>query len=240
MDFKIEVEKRVEWIKKVIADSHTNGVVYGNSGGKDSALVGILVKMATNNVTSIIMPCDSKRNYSIDRDHALLMSRTYDINTIEIDLTEAKKVMKSLILPHAGDKVDMAYHNINPRLRMITLYTYAQSNNLLVAGTGNLSEATMGYFTKWGDGACDFNPVADMTATEIIQMLEYLDCPKEITEKAPSAGLYEGQTDEKDMGITYKDLDDYLRGKTEKNKEKIESVKAKTAHKRTMPRTYPN
>ena len=105
---------------------------------------------------------------------------------------------------------DAASANIAPRLRMITLYTIAASENRIVAGTGNRSEAYMGYFTKWGDGAYDFNPIADLTATEVFEFLRYLKAPSSIIEKAPSAGLFEGQTDEKEMGVTYKAIDKYI------------------------------
>ena len=93
---------------------------------------------------------------------------------------------------------------------MTTLYSIGGSENLLVAGTGNRSERYMGYFTKWGDGGCDFNPISDLTATEVFEFLTYLKAPINIITKAPSAGLYEGQTDEQDMGVTYKAIDDFL------------------------------
>ncbi len=238
MNYKLEIEKRVEWIKKLLLDTGTKGIVYGNSGGKDSTLVGLLAKQATDNLTGIIMPCESKRNYSIDREHALLIAEKYNINTIEVDLTEPKISFTNLLEPFIKDYVSMAYKNINPRLRMITLYAYAQSFGYLVAGTGNLSEATMGYFTKWGDGACDFNPIADFTVTEIFAMLEYMRCPREIIDKAPSAGLYDGQTDEIEMGITYNAIDEYLRNGGTKDNEKIEKAKMASEHKRNMPITY--
>jgi NAD+ synthase len=93
---------------------------------------------------------------------------------------------------------------------MITLYAVAAAESRLVAGTGTRSEAYMGYFTKWGDGAHDFNPIADLTVTEIYEFLAYLDAPMAIRTKAPSAGLFEGQTDEVEMGIAYSIIDRYL------------------------------
>ena len=125
---------------------------------------------------------------------------------------------------------------------MITLYNYAQREGYLVAGTGNRSERTMGYFTKWGDGAYDFNPIGDLTATEIFEMLKFLDCPQNIITKAPSAGLIEGQTDEADFGVTYKDLDTYiLKGEaTEEVKNIVDKAYNSTRHKRENPRIYPN
>jgi NAD+ synthase len=242
MDIKELIESKVEWIKKVLAEAHCKGVVLGMSGGKDSALVGILAKMATENVTGIIMPCQSKRNYLEDRDHALILNKKYDIQTLEVDLTSIKEAFAKLLEPLDESNAVMAYANMNPRLRMITLYNFAQRKGYLVAGTGNLSEMTMGYFTKWGDGAFDLNPIADMTATEVIEMLKYLGCPKEITDKPPSAALYEGQTDEEEMGIKYVDLDRYIRTQEGSlaTKEKVDKVKKITEHKRNMGRIYPN
>ena len=104
----------------------------------------------------------------------------------------------------------MALANIAPRLRMTTLYAIGAAENRLVAGTGNRDEFYMGYFTKWGDGACDFNAIRDLTVGEIYEFLDYLGAPKKFIEKAPSAGLFDGQTDEKEMGVTYASIDRYL------------------------------
>ena len=121
-----------------------------------------------------------------------------------------------------------------PRLRMITLYAIAASENRLVAGTGNRSEAYVGYFTKWGDGAHDFNPIADLTVTEIYEFLRYLKAPEYIINKVPSAALFDGQTDEGEMGITYNELDQYIAGENldEDKCRVIELLHRKSEHKR--------
>lgn len=239
-DWNKELEMRVAFIQTCLKNANAQGVVYGNSGGKDSALVGILCRRATNNVLALILPCGSSRNFGIDRDHALLMAKQYDIAIKEVDLTPLKELYVKTLSTVAALK-DMAAININPRLRMITLYAVGQSLGYLVAGTGNRSEATMGYFTKWGDGAHDFNPIADLTVTEIYDFLRFLGAPQVIIDKAPSAGLYEGQTDEGEMGITYAVIDKYLlEGKGEPAEvAKIEGAYARSAHKRSMPITYP-
>ena len=123
---------------------------------------------------------------------------------------------------------------------MTTLYAIAASEGRLVAGTGNRSEAYMGYFTKWGDGACDFNPIADLTVTEIYEFLRYLEAPDVIITKAPSAGLFEGQTDEGEMGVTYRAIDDFLlNGKvSEADKKIIDRYHNASEHKRKMPVVY--
>ena len=235
-DYAVELANRIKWIKKIIDEAGAKGAVFGNSGGKDSALVGILCKKAGVETLGVIMPCQSKTNYGLDKEHALLLSGAFDIPTIQIDLTKAKdELQKSLSI-----KKELALNNINPRLRMTVLYAIGQEKEYLVAGTGNLSEITMGYFTKHGDGACDFNPIADLTASEVKEFLKFLNVPNEIISKAPSAGLWDGQTDEQEMGILYSEIDEYiLTGKSsEEIKNKIEKAKEKTQHKRELPKTY--
>ncbi len=235
-DYKVELENRVQFIKNILADAHANGVVFGNSGGKDSALVGILCKLACEDVVGIIMPCQSKRNYDEDTTDALELANQFHIETLTVDLSETKSSIVDAIMP-VSDIAPLASNNIAPRLRMTTLYTVAQTRNALVAGTGNKSERTMGYFTKWGDGACDFNPIADLTATEVLEFLHYLNAPKNIIKKAPSAGLFDGQTDEQEMGLTYAQLDNYIKtGEANQAvKNKIDRAYKISAHKRRMP-----
>lgn len=239
---KENIQKRVNWIKSILQEARAKGVVVGMSGGKDCTLVGILCKMATENVSGIIMPCEASRNYGEDKKDALLVNEKYNIKTIEVDLTAAKKELRKVLYPISDSQYEMAYANINPRLRMIVLYNYAQREGYLVAGTGNRSERTMGYFTKWGDGAYDFNPIGDMTATEIYEMLRYLECPESIIKKAPSAGLLDNQTDEEDFGVTYEELDNYILTKQadERVKNIVDKAYKSTKHKREQVRIYPN
>lgn len=116
MNVKEEVEKRVEFIKQVLKESRADGIILGNSGGKDCALVTILSKMATDNVVNVIMPCESKRNYTVDRDDALKLSKKFDIETYEIDLTDTKLMLKDAVKDYCGDKSNMHFNNMNPRL----------------------------------------------------------------------------------------------------------------------------
>ncbi|MCD8373867.1 MAG: NAD(+) synthase [Oscillospiraceae bacterium] len=208
-DYKQEFDKRVEFIQNVLKTSRASGIIYGNSGGKDSALVGILCKAACDNTVGIIMPCASKRNFGMDKDDGLEVAEQYGIETRLVDLTPVREC-ETEMLSAVTNLTDAALANIAPRLRMTTLYAVAAAENRIVAGTGNRSEAYMGYFTKWGDGAHDFNPIADLTVTEIYEFLEYLGAPRCIIEKAPSAGLFEGQTDESEMGLSYAALDKFL------------------------------
>lgn len=247
MDVQTSIQKRVEWIRKILSESGAKGIIYGNSGGKDCTLVGALCKLATDNVLGVIMPCQSSQNYGSDRDDALRAGKHFGIEQIEIDLTKTKEALVAalgdeLTRDNAGEaNLKMANVNINPRLRMTTLYALGQARGYLVAGTGNLDEATLGYFTKWGDGAHDFNPIADLTVGEIYEHLRALNAPSTIIEKAPSAGLYQGQTDESELGIKYADVDKYLRGEQipEDVKTKIERARDRSLHKTRMPRKYP-
>jgi len=238
-NYETETKKRIEYIKGVLSDAHADGIVYGNSGGKDSVLVGILCKMACDNTVGIILPCGSKRNYTADKTDAEVAANQYNISTRIIDLSDARnEIIKSV--GEAATLTDNALSNIAPRLRMTALYTVAASENRLVAGTGNKSETYMGYFTKWGDGAYDFNPIADLTVTEIYEFLRYLNAPEEIINKEPSAGLFDGQTDESEMGVTYDSIDEFLNTGvvSEKDAAIINKFHSVSEHKRNMPSTF--
>jgi NAD+ synthase len=234
-----EIEKRINWIQEILAQSGAKGIIFGSSGGKDSAVVGALVKKATPHVLAVILPCG---NIDEDEEHAWKLGKTLDIKTIKVDIKEPFEALSKVINKSLnGDVLEgLSVSNMKPRLRMTTLYAIGQQKGYLVAGTGNKSESTMGYFTKWGDGAHDFNPIADLTVTEVRTIGDYLGVPHEILYKAPSAGLWVGQTDEEEMGVTYKEIDEYLlTGNTnERAKEIINEQYAKTEHKRTLPLRY--
>lgn len=238
-DYKKEFEGRVAFVKQLLKESGAKGIVFGNSGGKDSALVGIICKAACDNTLGIIMPCSSKRNYELDARDGETLAKQFNIETRVVDLSPVKEAMLSQ-LASATEVNKMADVNIAPRLRMTTLYAIAASEGRLVAGTGNRSEAYVGYFTKWGDGAHDFNPIGDLTVTEIFEFLRYLDAPACIIDKAPSAGLFDGQTDEDEMGFKYAELDELLlTGSTnERALAIIERMHRGSEHKRRPIRTY--
>ena len=238
-DYKAEYEGRVAFIRELVKNAGASGIVYGNSGGKDSALVGILCKAACDNTVGIIMPCASKRNYGQDTDDGIAVAGQFGIETRTVDLTavrerEMEELQKVCTLNSA------AINNIAPRLRMMTLYAIGAAENRLVAGTGNRSEIHMGYFTKWGDGASDFNPIADLTAGEVFAFLEYLGAPRQIIDKAPSAGLFDGQTDEQEMGVSYAAIDAYILAGTasEKDRAIIERYHRQSGHKCTGTAVY--
>lgn len=238
-NYEKEFAQRVQFIKQAVRESGADGIVYGNSGGKDSALVGILCKAACDNTVGIIMPCATARNFEMDKRDGEEVARAYGIETRYADLSAVKSAEKAA-LAGVTELSPAAEANIAPRLRMATLYAVAATENRLVSGTGNRSEGFVGYFTKWGDGACDFNPIADLTVTEIYEFLRYLKAPKCVIEKAPSAGLFDGQTDESEMGFTYKELDTYLDGGKidDAALERIQRMHARSEHKRREILTF--
>ncbi|MFH1146958.1 MAG: NAD(+) synthase [Pseudomonadota bacterium] len=219
-----------EWIKKEVEKAGAAGAVFGISGGIDSAVTAALCKKAAgDNSLGLIMPCHSLEE---DLRHAELVSSTIGVSTQRIDLAPAFDGLKALLPP--GNQIACA--NLKPRLRMITLYYFSNLHNYLVVGTGNKSEISLGYFTKYGDGGVDILPLGDLLKDEVREIARLLRIPREIIEKAPSAGLWAGQTDESEMGVTYNAIDKYLSDKKEEvspeKRERISAMIAKSVHKR--------
>ena len=189
------------WIREQVEKAGAAGVVVGLSGGIDSAVVTVLAKRAMgDHVQALILPCHSLGE---DERDALMLAETFGIRWERADLSMVYDVLLQQ-LPEAGL---MGKANLKPRLRMTVLYYYANRFNYLVAGTGNKSERMMGYFTKFGDGGADFLPLGDLTKSKVRELAEELAIPSRIIERAPSAGLWAGQTDEEDMNIRYEELD---------------------------------
>ena len=232
-DYKAEFEGRVAYIKALVEKTGVRGIVFGNSGGKDCALVGILSKMACDNTVSVMLPCGSSVNFGKDLEDAKALCEKFGIENRMGDLTAVKEAEIAALEKTGVELNSQALTNIAPRLRMTTLYAVGAAEGRLVAGTGNRSERYMGYFTKWGDGGHDFNPITDLTVGEVYDFLRYLGAPASIIEKAPSAGLFEGQTDEKEMGVTYAAIDKYiLTGEaTDEDRAVIDRYHARSLHK---------
>ena len=239
MDYQAEIVARASWITELLRTSGCQGIVLGLSGGKDSSVVATLCKRATDNVLGVIMPCSSLASDSND---ALRLAAAIGLETISIDLSAVMNLHLSAISEACGEVTALAASNMKPRLRMTTLYTIAQNRRALVAGTSNRSERCMGYFTKWGDGASDFNPIADLTVSEVLRLGEALGVEHDLLYKTPSAGLFVGQTDEAEMGVSYKAIDSYLLqgADTITNEERaiIERASRISEHKRRPIPTY--
>ena len=156
-DYAKEFADRVSYIRELVEKSGVSGIVYGNSGGKDCSLVGILCKFACENTVGIMMPCASKRNFEQDMKDAKEVSEHFGIQSRVIDLTDVRQCEMDR-LSDITTLTPAAVNNIAPRLRMTTLYAVAASENRLVAGTGNRSEAYMGYFTKWATAPATLTP----------------------------------------------------------------------------------
>ena len=220
-----------QWLRDEIARAHSSGIVLGLSGGIDSSVLAALGREALGRekVLGIIMPC-----HSIDEDEAdaRLLASELDINFMRADLSGTFDSLSEAI----GIELNsLAKSNLKARLRMVTLYAVAQTKNFLVCGTSNRSEYETGYFTKYGDSGVDLMPLAGFLKREIREMAKILHVPEKIITKAPSAGLYQGQTDEGDMGFSYEVLDEYLAtGKINDNKarERIDSMHSRSEHKR--------
>ena len=229
------------WTRETVLAAGGKGVVLGISGGIDSSVAAVLCKRAFPEATlGVIMPCHS---CDIDREHAELVAAKF---YIPVKIVVLDEVFNSLInaLPDVGYDVTtrkLAQNNIKPRLRMVTLYYLANRLNYLVAGSSNRSELSVGYFTKHGDGGSDLIPLGNLIKRQVRDMAEYLDIPRAIIDKPPSAGLWDGQTDEEEIGLTYDELDRYLiTGKAEKKiKEKIDFKISQSAHKRCLPPVPP-
>lgn len=236
-DIEKEVQQITKWIKQYVESSHSKGVVVGNSGGKDSATVIALAakSLGKDRVVTIAMPCNSIK---ADFEDAKLVADKFEVPLLKVDLTNTYKTMEEeldkIVIPKDEAKI-----NAKPRLRMTTLYYVAQSLNYLVIGTGNKCEAVVGYTTKWGDSAHDFNPIGDFTVEEVLQIGEYLGVPDKIIKKAPADGLG-GLTDEEKLGVTYKQIAEYIEtGKTdEKAMEIIKRKEKASLHKRNPVPVY--
>ena len=235
-----EINLIVDWIKSYVKNSGAKGIIVGNSGGKDSAaVIGLCVKaLGENNVLTVAMPCSS---ISKDLEDAKLVASTFGVKMLTVDLSS---VYENLSLEIEGQITDSLSSfvsvNIRPRLRMTTLYTLAQQYGYLVAGTGNACEVFIGYTTKWGDNACDFNPIAEFTVSEVLEIGRILGVPSAIIDKAPNDGLGLG-TDEEKLGVTYHEIEEYIStGKTanKSSMEKIEKMHKQSEHKREKIPVY--
>ncbi len=211
----------------------------GLSGGLDSSVVAALVKEAVgkNRLLALILPCHSLKQDLAD---ARLVAHKLGIKTKTIDLANLYNNLLK-ILPKTGS---LAKANLKPRLRMLVLYYFANKFNYLVCGTGNKSEIEVGYFTKHGDGATDILPIGDLLKRDVKKLAQELGIPQQIVAKPPTAGLWPGQTDEGEMGITYLELDDILGRLGNQKKQVLPKAKVnrvremirKSAHKRQGPR----
>ncbi len=237
----------VNFIRNYVNQAGFDGVVLGLSGGIDSSLVTTLAceAIGPEKVLGIMMPVDTERD-ATNVDDAKHLAKTLGIRH---ELFELKKAVAAFD-PLSLDRV--ALGNLTARLRMVTWYARANQENRIVLGTGNKSELMVGYFTKYGDGGSDILPIGELYKTNVWDLSNHIGIPERIVKKTPSAGLWPGQTDEGELGITYHELDSILyltleKGLTDKDivewgieEEKVEKVMQlmkQSMHKReALPR----
>ena len=209
----------VEFLRESFKKTGFSKAVLGLSGGIDSALVAYLLRdaLGKENVLAIMMPYKSSNPDSLN--HAKLVVEDLGINSKIDAYFKNEKEATSLRM---GNKM--------ARERMSILFDYSSKENALVVGTSNKTEIYLGYSTQFGDSACALNPIGDLYKTNIWDLSRYLKIPNELIEKKPSADLWEGQTDEQEMGLTYKEADQVLYRMLEENK-KVEEVLAEGFNK---------
>ncbi|MDA8221192.1 NAD(+) synthase [Desulfosporosinus sp.] len=240
-ELSARIDQTVEWLQKKVTEANAKGVVVGISGGVDSAVVaGLCSRAFPENCIGVVMPSHSNPD---DTEDALWIAEGFEIRTIEVNLSGAhtqvmgqvKKGLESISCNLVAEK--MSQGNLKARLRMSTLYAVANAMNYMVVGTDNAPESYTGYFTKYGDGGVDLLPISSLTKTEVRAWARMLGLPMRIATRVPTAGLWPGQTDESELGITYDQIDRYLLGEevSPEVQERIESLHRQSEHKRNMP-----
>jgi NAD+ synthase len=252
INWEKEIENICLWLKNYLQTSGAKGYIVGISGGLDSAIVASLCVRAVGkeNVFGVMLPCNSRLSSLID---AQQLAKNLGIDNNVVNLQNTFGTLYNQISYIGNILSSLAKGNIKARLRMATLYALGETKGYLVVGTGNLSEISIGYFSKHGDGGTDLLPIANYYKTELYEMVKFMpEIPVNIINKKPSADLWEGQTDEEEMGITYKDLDYLLSSinnewllydnkPTKDISDKITKIKnmiKKSEHKRKMAPQY--
>ena len=222
-----------KFVRDYLEETHCKQYVLGLSGGVDSSLVAAIAKAAVGKekLTCIMMPIDS---HPSDLEDAVDLAKQLDLNYLVID---GSKSFHETVeeFKRQGVELDRAtLSNLKVRIRMTILYAYAQKVGGLVIGTDNADERYTGYFTKYGDGGVDLLPIVYLVKNEVVEACKLYGVSDRLAERTPSAGLFEGQTDETEMGVKYSDLDKYLLGGEidEKSKERIEYLHRISEHKR--------
>ena len=223
-DLNLEKTKSdiIEFIKSKVSEANSEGIVVGLSGGIDSTLAAYLAceALGQDKVFGITLP--SKTTPTEDNIHGIEVAKRLGIQYREIGIDPIlNEYLSATQLPQD----DLSIGNLKARIRMSIIYYFANQKNYLVCGTGNKSEILIGYFTKFGDGACDMEPIGDLYKTEVFKLSESLNVPKEIIQKPPRAGLWANQTDEDEIGMSYDLLDKILYLYTEKDMKNTEIAK---------------
>ncbi|MBY9007396.1 MAG: NAD+ synthase [Candidatus Lokiarchaeota archaeon] len=243
IDIKNTSKEIQKWIKKYLKSANADGVIIGISGGIDSALTAFLCSEALekDSIICINIPCESNPE---DYEDAKIITNAIGKELYTLDLTTVYREFLNQVKLLVKDN-QIASANIKSRLRMTGLYYFAQCKGIyLVAGTGNRTELAIGYYTKYGDGGVDFESIGGLYKCEVKSLAKLLGVPEKIINKPPTAGLWQGQTDEKEIGISYNELDEIvyridhyldLHDLNAKNVEKIIKMMKSAEHKSKMP-----
>lgn len=221
----------VDWIRQEVKKANKKGVIFGISGGIDSALVAVLAQKAfPESHLGLIMPIRDMESDKVDISELV---EKFNLKTKEIDLKIAFETLKNVF----NLENHLANSNIQPRLRMISLYAFAQEFDYLVLGTDNFSEMYLGYFTKYGDGGVDLLPIVNLTKMQVYEIAAEIGIPESIIKKKPTANLWDNQSDEDEMGFSYKELDLFFQNPNLVAKEvakKITNLHNSSKHKRDV------
>jgi NAD+ synthase len=246
MDCRHFTAALVAWIKEQVHGAGAQGVTFGLSGGVDSAVVAGLARQAfPDTALGVIMPCHSDPR---DVRDAHAVAKAFGLPTCTVVLDRLYDMFLGNLDEGAGfvpsgstrARRDLAAVNLKPRLRMVALYYIANRKNYLVLGPSNRSELAVGYFTKYGDGGADLLPLAGLVKRDVWRLASFLGVPAEVIDRPPSAGLWMGQTDEQEMGLTYQELDHFLlTGEEGENAAQLQNMMAASQHKRVMPPAPP-
>ncbi|PKM99875.1 MAG: NAD(+) synthase [Elusimicrobia bacterium HGW-Elusimicrobia-2] len=233
---KFMEKKIISGLRKKLKSASAAGFVLGLSGGIDSTVAAMLAhKASRGKTTALILPCESLKE---DIEDAKKFARKFRIPFRIMDLT---KLYRSALKTCAVKSTKSGRGNLKARLRMTVIYYFANSKNYLVAGTSNRTELKFGYFTKHGDGAADVLPLGDLLKKQVRELAVKLNIPKSIIDKAPSAGLWPGQSDEQEIGLSYEIMDRITRtdkipsGLTAPQKKRAEEMIGRAAHKLKLP-----
>lgn len=233
MELKEYLKVIEKFVRDYLEESHMKHYVLGLSGGVDSSLVAAITKNAVgkDKLTCIMIPIDS---HPSDLEDAIQLANELDLNYFVIDGSKSFHETVNQFKEQGIELDRSTLSNLKVRIRMTILYAYAQKMNGLVIGTDNADERYTGYFTKYGDGGVDLLPIVHLVKREVVEACKIYGISNNLAERTPSAGLFEGQTDEGEMGVKYNDLDDYLLGKEidSKSKERIEHLHRVSEHKR--------